>query len=284
MPEAVRPHFLYAGLNGPYSVIALEGLLQRGLFPQAVLLAQVAPSLPAAATSRALPVAVAEPPWRLAAVAERYGLALVYCPEPADIEATIARFRTEVILVAGWPKRVPAALLALPRHGWLNLHPSLLPAFRGPAPLFWQLLEGAELGVSLHKMDAGLDTGPLVAQARCPSVEGETLEALEIRLAGAGAGLFASALNGLQAGLVLTEQSVSGQSQQGWPQAEDYIIDSRRPAQVVYNFLIAMRAAGKSCGLRLQTGVLNVRTVLGWRPGKVIIECDTGRCEIETGE
>jgi methionyl-tRNA formyltransferase len=140
------------------------------------------------------------------------------------------------------------------------------------------------LGISLHKMDAGLDTGPLLTQATCQAVDGESLEALEIRLAETGAGLFSAALGNMRIGLEFREQPGEGQSQQGWPQAEDFIIDCRRPARVVYNFLMAMRAAGKPCGLRRQNTVLNVRAVLGWQPRKVTIDGDAGILEIETGE
>jgi methionyl-tRNA formyltransferase len=78
----------------------------------------------------------------------------------------LADLEPDLIIVACFPYLFPPALLQLPRHGSLNLHPSLLPAFRGPTPLFWiaRQDERRAAGVTLHFLDEGLDTGDIVAQ------------------------------------------------------------------------------------------------------------------------
>jgi methionyl-tRNA formyltransferase len=85
---------------------------------------------------------------------------------------------------------LPPEVLALPAHGTLNLHASLLPRWRGAAPIHAAILHGdPETGVTIMQTDRGLDTGPIVAQARCAIAPDDTAETLTPRLAQLGAGL-----------------------------------------------------------------------------------------------
>lgn len=274
------PTFIYAGMNGPYSLIPLQRLIEQGLRPQAVLLPQAAP----ATGSEGLPVQPPVSQQTLVSEAQKHGLDVCYCPDPASLEAVLGALAASTVLVTGWPWRIPISLLGMPEYGWLNLHPSLLPAYRGPAPLFWQLRDGAPLGVSLHRMDTGLDTGPVQAQEHCDVLEGESLVGIESRLAEIGGRLFEEALGLLETGMVLTKQPDEKASSQGWPQAGDYILDRYTDARTACNFFSAMLSAGRQCGFRTKEGVVEVRSVLGWQ-GKVLrIQCDQGVIEIEMGE
>jgi len=77
----------------------------------------------------------------------------------------LAAFRPDVIVVAAYGRLLPAAVLELPPHGCLNIHPSLLPRYRGPSPVVTAILDGiSETGVTLMLLDEGMDTGPIVAQ------------------------------------------------------------------------------------------------------------------------
>jgi methionyl-tRNA formyltransferase len=99
-----------------------------------------------------------------------------------------------LVVLADYGQIVPTALLGLP-HGALNLHPSLLPRHRGATPIPATILAGdAETGVTLMRMDEGLDTGPIVAQAHVSLDGHETTPALEERLAGVAADLLADQL------------------------------------------------------------------------------------------
>ncbi|MFN2156032.1 MAG: methionyl-tRNA formyltransferase [Anaerolineae bacterium] len=90
---------------------------------------------------------------------------------------------------------LPPAVLALPPHGCLNVHASLLPRWRGAAPIAAAILHGdKETGVTLMQTDEGLDTGPIVAQARCPIRPDDTTDRLTPRLAELGADLLATTL------------------------------------------------------------------------------------------
>ena len=112
---------------------------------------------------------------------------------PESIAAILA-LEPALVVLADYGQIVPSALLELP-HGALNLHPSLLPRHRGASPIPAAILaDDAETGVTLMRMDAGLDTGPIVAVERWPLRGTETAPELEERASLAGAGLLARSL------------------------------------------------------------------------------------------
>jgi len=119
--------------------------------------------------------------------------------DPAAL-ADILGLQPSLVVLADYGQIVPDALLDLP-HGALNLHPSLLPRHRGATPIPAAILAGdRETGVSLIRMDAGLDTGPLVAVEHVSIAGDETAPALEARLAIVAAGLLARSLESWLAG------------------------------------------------------------------------------------
>jgi methionyl-tRNA formyltransferase len=109
--------------------------------------------------------------------------------DPRAIEA-IRALEPDLGILADFGQIVPQELLDVPRRGFLNVHPSLLPRHRGATPIPATILEGDEVaGVTLIQMDAGLDTGPIVATESWPLEGNETASELEARAAGIGAGL-----------------------------------------------------------------------------------------------
>ena len=137
--------------------------------------------------------------------AAELGLPL-FQPERIRDDAAQAHIRAvgaDVMVVAAYGQILPASLLNAPRLGTLNVHASLLPRHRGPAPIEWAILSGdAETGVTIMQMDAGVDTGPILAEARTPIDPDETAGRLEGRLAELGGNLLIRTLEGLQAGSV----------------------------------------------------------------------------------
>lgn len=120
--------------------------------------------------------------------------------DPAAIER-IRAARPEALVVAAYGQILPAALLALPPLGAINVHASLLPRHRGPAPIQWTILLGDDrAGVTIMEMDAGVDTGLILSQESIPVPEGETARRLELRLAALGSGLLLSTLAQLAEG------------------------------------------------------------------------------------
>ena len=79
----------------------------------------------------------------------------------------------DAVVMASFDQIVGARALALPKHGWLNVHPSLLPAYRGPEPVYWAIADGVPVtGISMHKAAPKVDSGPVLAQARVPILAG----------------------------------------------------------------------------------------------------------------
>jgi methionyl-tRNA formyltransferase len=165
------------------------------------------PSKPAGRRGIVTPVPVA-------AAARKRKFPLMQPPQirdPRAIEA-IRDVQPDLGILADYGQIVPQALLDLPRHGFLNVHPSLLPRHRGASPIAAAILEGdTETGVTLIEMDAGLDTGPIVAVERWPLEGTETASELEAQAAGIGAGLLAKTVGAwLRGEIAATPQGDDG--------------------------------------------------------------------------
>jgi methionyl-tRNA formyltransferase len=130
----------------------------------------------------------------------------VFQPERIRTEEAQARIRelgADVMVVVAYGQILPASLIEAPRLGTLNVHASLLPRHRGPAPVEWAILSGdSETGVTIMQMDAGVDTGPILAQERVPIAPGEIAPRLEGRLANVGGRLLVRTLDDLVEGRV----------------------------------------------------------------------------------
>lgn len=166
------------------------------------------------------------------------------------------------VLVACFPRRIPAALLAIPAHGFLNVHPSRLPAYRGPAPIFWQLRDDVQpLSVTLHWMDADLDTGEIAAQGDLLRPDGATGPELDARLGAFGGDLAAAAL---AAGLHSRTPQPAGGSYQSWPDDADFELDLTWSARRAYNFVCATAEWGRPYWVKDGGRSWRVDRVLGW--------------------
>ena len=111
------------------------------------------------------------------------------------IHQELAALAPDLVVVAAYGKIIPPELLSIPPHGFLNIHPSLLPRYRGPSPVVTAILDGAgATGVSLMLMDEGMDSGSLLAQRRVLIQSRETAQALTLRLFRLGGELLAETL------------------------------------------------------------------------------------------
>ncbi len=119
----------------------------------------------------------------------------------ADLRATLEELQPEAILVVAYGRIIPQWMLDLPRFGNLNLHGSLLPKYRGAAPIQWAIANGeSETGVTTMRLDAGLDTGDVLLEHVLPVGADETAAHLYPKLAAIGAGLVLETLRGLDDG------------------------------------------------------------------------------------
>lgn len=109
----------------------------------------------------------------------------------------LAAFEPDLFVVTAFGQILPQSALDLPQYGALNVHVSLLPRHRGAAPIQWAILEGdTETGVTLMRMDAGLDTGDIISTVKTEITEGDTAQTLHDRLAQMGAVLLTESLPG----------------------------------------------------------------------------------------
>jgi len=248
---------LFFGLPAGISAVVLEKLLAFGVdVVAAVLSARTVPHL--------LPATDA--PWTWLAPHMPLGLPIFNLGDAADTLSvawaaglpvmavrdfnhpetltTIAGLAADVAVVSCFTQRLPAALLSVPRYSFLNIHPSLLPAYRGPVPVFWQFRDGAKTGVTVHYMDEGLDTGDIAAQAAEPLPDGVSQADAERRLMLAGVDLVCDVLVDLARGMVRRHPQPPGGSYFGFPQPADFALSVDWPARRAYNFMRATAADG----------------------------------------
>jgi methionyl-tRNA formyltransferase len=141
----------------------------------------------------------------------------------------------DAMVVVAYGLILPQAVLDIPRHGALNIHASLLPRWRGAAPIQRALLAGdRETGISIMQMDAGLDTGPVLMRSVVPILPHDTAETLHDKLAGVGAALIVETLHALErSALSAIPQSTEGASYAPKIEKSEALIDWRNDAQVI---------------------------------------------------
>ncbi len=176
-------------------------------------------------------------------LALRLGLPVLQ-PERARNEAFISQLRElrpDLIAVLAYGQILPQSVLDLPAHGCLNVHTSLLPRWRGAAPIQWAILEGdAEGGVTIMRMDAGLDTGGIVATRATPIAPEDNAQTLHDRLAVLGANLLVQTIPRCVSGeLPPRPQPTEGVTYARKLTKEDGRLDWSQPARMLHNRLRA---------------------------------------------
>jgi methionyl-tRNA formyltransferase len=158
----------------------------------------------------------------------------------AAIAPLLESLRPDLVVCMGFPWKVPVEALEVPRLGWINGHPSLLPHHRGPVPVAWTIRDGEEeFGVTFHRMDAELDTGPILAQKAVPM--GELCEPDEFygRMGPTVIEVLGEALANLASGVEASVQE--GGDYQSFFGDEDAVLDFSRPAAEVHRLVWAWR-------------------------------------------
>jgi methionyl-tRNA formyltransferase len=240
---------LFFGLPVGASAVVLRALLADGrrvvaivvpaqsvphLAPEGVSIHSLAP--PAVGVSLPLD----ETPADTLSVAWAAGLPVLAVRQMAhpDAVAGLAALAADVACVACFTRRIPAAVLELPRLGCLNIHPSLLPAYRGPEPVFWMLRQGENhTGATVHYMDDGLDTGDIATQKAVDLPDGVSESDAERRLMLAGCDLLREVLDDLARGVVRRRPQPPGGRAFGRPGSDDFTLSVDWPARRAFNFM-----------------------------------------------
>ena len=153
----------------------------------------------------------------------------------------LRELKPDLIVVVAYGQILPQTILDLPEHGCLNVHTSLLPKYRGAAPIQWAIADGnAETGVTIMKMDAGLDTGPILSTRRTPILPADDSQTLHDRLARLGAELLVETIPAYVAGKIQPQpQPVAGATYAAKIKKEDGRIDWHLTAEKIWNRLRA---------------------------------------------
>src|SRR5690242_9097967 len=158
----------------------------------------------------------------------------IRAPEAQDL---LQRLAPDCIVIIAYGQIIPAPLLTIPELGWINLHASLLPKYRGAAPIHWAIANGeTTTGLTTMRIDAGMDTGDMLLQEEIEIGNAETAPELAARMAEAGAPLMLETLRGLTAGKLTPQQQDSAAATYApMLKKEDGRVDWNLPAQQIFN-------------------------------------------------
>lgn len=218
-------------------------------------------------------------PSPVAELAHRAGVP-VLTPDSArspEFRDEISRFEPEAAAVVAYGKILPAPILQIPAHGWVNLHFSLLPAWRGASPVQAAIRAGDDVtGASTFRLEAGMDTGPvfgvITERIRPSDTTGQLLE----RLAISGAGLLVATLDGLRDGTIEARpQPADGVSYAGKVTTDDARIDWAAPAIGIDRLIRSVTpdpgAWGESPWGRMGFDPVEITDRSGLRPGELAV-------------
>ncbi len=164
----------------------------------------------------------------------------IFQPERIRRPESVEQLRTmhpDAMVVVGYGQIIPQSIIDIPRLGIINVHASLLPRYRGAAPIQWAIASGdTRTGVTTMRIDAGLDTGDMLLKWETEIGPEETAPELSIRLARAGADLLAETLTGLESGAIQPQPQDSSQATLA-PilKKEEGVIDWNWPASKIFN-------------------------------------------------
>ncbi|MGA8288526.1 MAG: methionyl-tRNA formyltransferase [Acidobacteriaceae bacterium] len=213
-----------------FAVPTLKALLQAGHRVELVL------SQPDRASGRGMEVQISP----LKRYAEQHGLELTQ-PEKirnnTELQERLRALSPDAIIIVAYGRLIPPWILALPKYGNLNVHASLLPKYRGAAPIQWAVANGeTETGVTTMRIDEGLDTGDVLLQERVPISPRQTSVELSPVLAEVGAELMVRTLAGLEQGtLQAAKQDSTKATLAPILQREDGRVDWSRTAQQIFD-------------------------------------------------
>ena len=148
-------------------------------------------------------------PTPVKAAAEHLGLPVFQPAKVREAADMLEQTPADVIVVAAFGQLIPSRILHMKKFGCVNVHASLLPKYRGAAPIQWAIIEGESVtGVTTMQMDEGLDTGDMILKTEIPIAEDETGESLHDKLAEAGAALCVKTLHAIENKTAVFEHDV----------------------------------------------------------------------------
>jgi methionyl-tRNA formyltransferase len=198
-----------------------------------------------------------------------------------EVQEFLQSYSPDFIVIIAYGQIIPARLLPIPKFGWINLHASLLPKYRGAAPINWAIVNGeTQTGLTTMRIDASMDTGDILLQRELEIGAKETATELSARLSEAGAPLMAETLRTLAAGKITARpQDHSQATLAPMLKRDDGRIDWNRAATEIYNRMRGFAPwpgahttlRGQFCHLWAESVINQKRDAL---PGTLLLEGD----------
>ena len=270
-----------------FAATALEALLVQQFSVVAVL---TQPDRPAGRGMQLTPS-----PVKQLALAHGQPVLQPHSLKDADIQRELADYAADVMVVAAYGLILPQAVLQLPRYGCLNIHASLLPRWRGAAPIQRAILAGdSETGITVMQMDAGLDTGDMLLKKSCLITAHDNAQTLHDKLAALGAEAIVEALHLLEQGhLIPVPQDAAqatyaaklskAEAQIDWAEDAahiDYAIRAYNPFPAAYTTIHATPVKVWQASARNDLGG-EYGTVLAVEKNGIIVACGHGALRLE---
>ena len=218
----------------------------------------------------------------------------------ADYSNAILKIRfyqPDIIIVSCYPRLLPSSLISIAKEGCFNIHPSMLPLFRGPVPLFWQFREGIDdFGVTLHRMTNKFDDGNIVSQQAVKIEDGVNQRKTMDLLAESSVNLVMRMLDDIEKSKLIEKvQDNKHASYQTFPEKSDYRVSLSWSAKRIYNFVSAYKEKGRGFICEEEDKKYNILDVYSYQntsyidamnnelKNSVILSCNPGyiRCKIE---
>lgn len=225
-------NILYIGSSGVLSLIPFKKLLSSKFTVTAVGVAR-----PIAIKNKIIALENES----LALAANQLNIPVIDLSQPvSDIVVQCEKYSIDVILMSCYGERLPDEIINLAANGCYNMHPSLLPRFRGPEPIFWQMKSASDVGVSWHQVVNDFDAGDILAKQKVRIEDGANYSEISLQLAETGAALMLDMLSDLAEGKQIPgPQDADLASYFAYPEIDDFVIDVKGSARQAYNFMRA---------------------------------------------
>jgi len=260
---------LFFGTLGVYSYAVLSNLLKRGVRIASVIIPGAEPyQMPDTVTN--IPI-IKQPAFTtIETLAIENHIPLHYVLDIADNQLldALKEYQADFILLACFPYKVPEKIRLLPKKECVNIHPSLLPAYRGPHPIFWQLKAGEKrMGVSLHRATDELDAGDIILQAEVQITAGMRGRAIEAKLGEYGAIVFTEVLRLYQVNnITLKAQNNSLASYMSVPKHQDFTLSPQWTARQAFSFIRGTDEWGRSYHIEIGGSTVMIKTAMAYSP------------------
>ncbi|MGD8559278.1 MAG: formyltransferase family protein [Gammaproteobacteria bacterium] len=264
---------LFFGSAGRLSHAVLEVLLKRNVNVTGVVIPGVEPNKELESIGGIPIVQPANHP-TAEQLALEYHLPVIYVQNVNghSFQQDVANMDPDYILVACFPFKLPQVIFQASRVASLNIHPSLLPAYRGPQPVFWQLKNGeAKTGVSLHLMSEEFDAGDIVIQTEVPLRPGMRGRAIDAKLGEFGARLFLEAMRLYELNNINTEpQSWIQATYMPPPTEKDFEISTQWSARQAFSFLRGTEEWDQPYPVQINGSTVYIKTAMAYSPSASI--------------